>query len=89
MSPDDERRARAMLSFLAQPGDPVLGAALRSSTGAEILAAITGTDADGQASGQSASQSAAVPGDLPMAGQARRCCPLWPGWRPGRTAGCG
>ena len=49
MSPDDERRARAMLSFLAQPADPVLGAALRSSTGAEILAAITGTDADGQA----------------------------------------
>lgn len=48
MSPDDERRARAMLSFLAQPADPVLGAALRSSPGAEILAAITGADADGQ-----------------------------------------
>ena len=37
---DGERRARAMLSFLAQPADPVLGAALRSSTAAEILAAI-------------------------------------------------
>lgn len=46
---DGERRARAMLSFLAQPADPVLGAALRSSTAAEILAAVSGADADGQA----------------------------------------
>ena len=38
-----------MLSFLGQPGDPVLGVALQSSTAAEILAAITGADADGQA----------------------------------------
>jgi hypothetical protein len=29
MAPDGERRARVALSFLAQPGDPVLGAAQR------------------------------------------------------------
>jgi DNA processing protein len=39
-----ERRARAMLSLLADAGDPVLGAALQSRTAAEMLAAITGTD---------------------------------------------
>jgi hypothetical protein len=31
---DGERRARVLLSFLAQPAGPVLGAALRSSTAA-------------------------------------------------------
>ena len=37
MSPDGERLARVALSFLAQPGDPVLGAALRTRTAAEVL----------------------------------------------------
>ena len=37
MSPDGERRARVALSFLAKPGDPVLGAALRTRTAAERL----------------------------------------------------
>lgn len=49
MSPDGERRARVALSFLARPGDPVLGAALRSRTATEVLALVTGADADGEA----------------------------------------
>jgi DNA processing protein len=47
MSPDGERRARVALSFLAKPGDPVLGAALRTRTASEVLALVTGADADG------------------------------------------
>jgi DNA processing protein len=49
MAPDGERRARVALSFLANPGDPVLGVALRTMAASELLAAITGSDADGQA----------------------------------------
>ena len=49
MSPDGERRARVALSFLAKPGDPVLGAALRSRTASELLALVTGADADDEA----------------------------------------
>jgi hypothetical protein len=49
MSPDVERRARVALSVLAKPGDPVLGAALRARTAAEVLALVTGADADGEA----------------------------------------
>jgi DNA processing protein len=49
MSPDAERRARVALSFLARPGDPVLGAALRTRTAGEVLALVTGADADGEA----------------------------------------
>jgi DNA processing protein len=49
MAPDGERRARVALSFLAQPGDPVLGAALRTRSAAELLALVTGGDADGEA----------------------------------------
>jgi DNA processing protein len=49
MGPDGERRARVALSFLAKPGDPVLGAALRTRTAGEVLALVTGADADGDA----------------------------------------
>jgi DNA processing protein len=49
MSPDGERRARVALSFLAKPGDPVLGAALRTRTASELHALVTGADADGEA----------------------------------------
>ncbi len=49
MSPDGERRARVALSFLARPGDLVLGAALRTRTASELLALVTGADADGDA----------------------------------------
>jgi len=45
----DERRARVALSFLADPGDVVLGAALRTRTAADILAATTGADLTGTA----------------------------------------
>jgi DNA processing protein len=45
----DERRARVALSFLADPGDPVLGATLRTRTAAEILAATSGADDAGDA----------------------------------------
>jgi DNA processing protein len=47
MAPDSERRARLALSFLANPGDPLVGAALRTRTAAETLALIAGADADG------------------------------------------
>jgi DNA processing protein len=46
---DTERRARVALSCLAQPGDLVLGAALRTRTAADLLAAVSGADWDGQA----------------------------------------
>jgi len=49
MDLDCDRRARVALSFLAQPGDPVLGAALRTRTATELLALVTGADADGEA----------------------------------------
>ena len=90
MSPDGERRARVALSFLAKPGDPVLGAALRRRAAAELLALVTGADADGKVvlaceyRGSSAEQ-----GRPTLAGPARRD----PGHRqagpPGMTAGCG
>jgi hypothetical protein len=49
MSPDGERPARVAPSFLARRGDPVLDAALRTRTAAEVLALVTGADADGDA----------------------------------------
>ena len=49
MSADGERRARVALSFLAKPGDPVLGAALRTRTAEDVLALVTGASADGEA----------------------------------------
>ena len=49
MTPDSERRARVALGFLAQPGDPVLGAALRTRPADEVLAAVTGAGSDGEA----------------------------------------
>ena len=42
--PGRERRARVALSFLAEPGDPVLGVLLRSCSPAEIVAAVSGSD---------------------------------------------
>jgi DNA processing protein len=49
MTPEGEWRARVALSFLTKPGDPVLGAALSSRTATEVLALVTGADADGEA----------------------------------------
>jgi DNA processing protein len=49
MGPDGERRSRLALSFLAKPGDPVLGAALGNRTASELLALVTGANADGEA----------------------------------------
>ncbi len=65
MSPDGERRARVALSFLAQPGDPVLGAALRTRTAAEVLALVTGADADGEALLAAQAEDAALGRALP------------------------
>jgi DNA processing protein len=42
----DERYARAALSFVAEPGDVVLGALMRSSTAAEVLALLRSGDGD-------------------------------------------
>jgi len=46
--PAEERRARVALSFLADPGDVVLGAALRSQSAVALLAAVTGADSAGR-----------------------------------------
>ncbi len=46
---DVERRARVALSFVASPGDPVLGAALRAMPASDLLAVITGAGSDGTA----------------------------------------
>jgi DNA processing protein len=46
---DGGRRARVALSFLAQPGDPVMGRALRTRSAAELLALVAGADASGEA----------------------------------------
>ncbi len=48
MTSESERRARVSLSFLATPGDLLLGAALRYLRAAEVLAAVTGTDSQGE-----------------------------------------
>lgn len=48
MIADGERRARVALSFLAQPGDPVLGAALRTIPAEDLLGAVTGADEHGE-----------------------------------------
>jgi DNA processing protein len=47
-SEDAERRARVTLSFLADPGDPVLGAALRVRTATAVLAATTSVTEAGE-----------------------------------------
>ena len=60
MAPDGERRARVALSFLARPGDPVLGAALRTRTASDLLALVTGADADGAALLSAADEDAAL-----------------------------
>ncbi len=65
MTPDGERRARVALSFLAQPGDPVLGNALRVRAASELLALVTGADADGQALLASEAEDAALARALP------------------------
>ena len=49
MNPDSEQRARVALSFLAKPGDTVLGAALRIRTATDVLGLVTGADPDGEA----------------------------------------
>ncbi len=60
MDLDGERRARVALSFLAKPGDPVLGAALRGRTATELLGLVTGADADGEALLASEAEDAAL-----------------------------
>ena len=65
MSPDGERRARVALSFLAQPGDPVLGGALRTRSATELLALVTGADADGEALLVGQAEDAALSRALP------------------------
>jgi hypothetical protein len=81
--------ARLALCFLAQPGDPVMGAALRTRSATDLLALVTGADADGEAllAGQAE--------DAPLG----RVLPRWrdrlgrslprPDWQPGRSADCG
>src|SRR5215469_15364330 len=65
MGSDGERRARVALSFLAQPGDPVLGAVLRTRSAAELLALLTGADADGEALLAAEAEDAALSRALP------------------------
>jgi DNA processing protein len=65
MSPDGEGRARVALSFLAQPGDPVLGKALRTRTASELLALVTGADVYGEALLAGEAEDAALARVLP------------------------
>jgi DNA processing protein len=65
MSLAGERRARVALSFLAQPGDLVLGAALSRRSSSELLALVTGADADGEALLASMPEEAALARALP------------------------
>jgi DNA processing protein len=60
MAPDGERRARMALSFLVRPGDPVLGAALRTRTASDLLALVTGADVHGEALLSAADEDAAL-----------------------------
>jgi DNA processing protein len=65
MDLDGERRARVALSFLAKPGDPIVGAGLRTRSAAELLALVTGADADGQALLAGEEEDAALARALP------------------------
>ncbi len=65
MAPDGERRARVALSFLAKPGDLVLGAALRARTATEVLGLVTGADANGDALLAGEAEDTALRGALP------------------------
>ena len=60
----EERRARVALSFLANPGDPVLGAALRVIPAAEILAAAAGSVGSGEAKLASRAETPALAGAI-------------------------
>jgi DNA processing protein len=68
----EERLARIALSFLADPGDTVLGAALDELTAAQVLAATTGTDGAGEARLVAAVNDQALPPDLTLAKALRR-----------------
>ena len=73
MSPDGERRARVALSFLAQPGDPVFGAALRTRSANDLLALVIGADANGEALLAAQAGGCRVkPGAATLAGQVGR-----------------
>ena len=67
--PDADRRARVTLSFLADPGDAVLGAALRSRSPAEVLALTTGASDGALLPGGPAGR--ARPGDAQVAAPAQ------------------
>ena len=61
---DTERRARLALSFLAAPGDPVLGAALRTMPASQVLAATAEAGVDGEASLADTSADPALAGAI-------------------------
>jgi DNA processing protein len=65
MNPEGERRARVTLSFLAKPGDPVMGAALRTRSATEVLALVTGADIDAAAVLAGQAEDAALARALP------------------------
>jgi hypothetical protein len=65
MSSDGDWRARVALSFLANPGDVVLGSALRTRTANELLALVTGGYADGEALLADQAEDAALMRALP------------------------
>lgn len=79
---EEERLARAMLSYLADPGDAVLGALLRSCSAAEVVAALsTGqhpvADQAGRPAGVAAralQRWAARLGQAPTAGRLAEWC---------------
>lgn len=65
MTSRGEQQARVALSFLAQPGDPVLGAALCTRSADELLGLVTGADAGGEALLAGEAEDAALARALP------------------------
>jgi hypothetical protein len=70
----EERHSRLTLSFLARPGDPVIGALLRSRTPAEVLTVVTGMGEARQAACGSCRTFRAWPLSYASGGSVWSCC---------------
>ena len=76
---DEEKLARAALTYLAEPGDPALGALLAICSPAEVLAAIKADMLPGTGPGMrrhAGQPGRARPCPRPLAGPAAPVCPM-------------
>jgi DNA processing protein len=87
MSADGERRARVALSFLAKPGDPVLGAALRRRTASELLALVPVPTLTARRYWLAKPRTSRCIGPCSAGGTASARSRTPYGWPPGRTGG--